>query len=147
MKLTKRQLRRIIKEEKAKLLREADHGGGWNGSYGGMVESGHEFMVFLAGVLEDRGYTLDAETWGYIEYGINEIESEAHQKGMNDGQEGHLTEGVGYYDGIPEQHMADEEAITVVAMQIQRSSSMRDQAAVNMAIGIIEELRAIGFRG
>ena len=58
-----------------------------------------------------------------------------------------MNENVGYYDGIPEQHMADEEAITVVAMQIQRSSSMRDQAAVNMAIGIIEELRAIGFRG
>ena len=76
MKLTKRQLRRIIKEEKAKLLKET----------------------------------------------------------------------AGYYD-IPEEYMADENAITVVAMQIQRSSSMRDQAAVNMAIGIIEELRAIGFRG
>ena len=91
MKLTKRQLRRIIKEETAKLLREADHGGGWNGSFGGMVESGHDLMRFLAEVMEERGYTLDAETWSYIEYGINEVENEAHQKGMNDGQEGHLT--------------------------------------------------------
>ena len=91
MKLTKRQLRRIIREEKSKLIKEADHGGGWNGSYGGMVESGHEFMAFLAGVLQDAGYTLDPETWGYIEHGLNEIEYEAHQKGMNDGQEGHLT--------------------------------------------------------
>ena len=91
MRLTKRQLRRIIKEEKAKLLKEADHGAGWNGSYGGMVESGHEFMVFLSGVLQDAGCTLDPETWSYIEHGLNEIEYEAHQKGMNDGQEGHLT--------------------------------------------------------
>ena len=58
-----------------------------------------------------------------------------------------MNETVGYYDGIPEEHMADEAAITVVAMQIQRSSNMRDQAAVNMAIGIINELRYIGFRG
>lgn len=91
MKLTKRQLRRIIKEEKTKLLREMDMGGGWNGSYGGMVESGHEFMGFLAGVLKDAGCTLDPETWSYIEGGLNEIEEEAYQKGMNDGQEGHLT--------------------------------------------------------
>ena len=91
MKLTKRQLRRIIKEEKAKLLKEGDMGGGWNGSYGGMVESGHEFMGFLASLMKERGYTFDAETWSYIEAGLNEIEYEAHQKGMNDGQEGHLT--------------------------------------------------------
>ena len=56
-----------------------------------------------------------------------------------------MNENVGYYDGIPEEHMADEAAITVVAMQLQRSSNMRDQAAVNMAIGIINELRYIGF--
>ena len=53
----------------------------------------------------------------------------------------------GYYDGIPEEHMADEMAITAVAMSIQRSSSERDQAAVNMAIGIIKALREVGFRG
>ena len=91
MKLTKRQLRRIIREEKSKLLREMDMGGGWNGSYGGMVESGHSFMSFLASVLKDAGCTLDPETWSYIEQGLNDIEYEAHQKGMDDGQEGHLT--------------------------------------------------------
>ena len=88
MKLTKRQLRRIIKEEKAKLLKET---AGWNGSYDGMVESGHEFMVFLARILQEAGCTLDPETWSYIEHGLNEIEHEAHQLGMNDGQDGHLT--------------------------------------------------------
>ena len=91
MKLTKRQLRRIIKEEKAKMLKEADMGGGWNGSFGGMTMSGNEFMHFLSGALQDAGCTLDPETWSYIEHGINEIEDEAHQKGMDDGQEGHLT--------------------------------------------------------
>lgn len=80
MKITKRQLKRIIKEEKSKLMRE---------------------------------YKAIA----------------------------------GYYDGIPEQHMADEMAITAVAMSVQRSSNMRDQAAVNMAIGIIKALREVGFTG
>jgi len=90
MKLSKRQLRRIIKEEKAKLLKEV-HGGGWNGSFSGMTSSGQGLMEFLASVLEDAGCTLDPETWSYIEAGINDVEYEAHQKGMNDGQEGHLT--------------------------------------------------------
>ena len=91
MKLTKRQLRRIIREEKSKLLREADFGGGWNGSYGGMVESGNQLISYLAEIMKERGYTLDAETWSYIEAGINDVEYEAYQKGMDDGQEGHLT--------------------------------------------------------
>jgi len=78
MRLTKRQLRRIIKEEKSKLMRE------------------HKAIS-------------------------------------------------GYYDGIPEEHMADELVITAVAMRLEQSSRMPEQAAVNVAIGIVEELRGMGL--
>ena len=50
-----------------------------------------------------------------------------------------------YYDGIPEQHMADEETIEIIAMRIQRSSRMPEQAAVNLAIGILGELKKAGI--
>ena len=84
MKLTKRQLKRIIKEEKAKLLKEVDHGGGWNGAFSGKTTAGNEMMVFLSSVLDDAGCTLDPETWSYIEHAINEVEHEAHEKGLDD---------------------------------------------------------------
>lgn len=93
MKLTKRQLRRIIKEEKAKLLKEADHGGGWDGVHSSKhgCQSSMELMHLISSALEDAGCKLDQETWGYIRYGLDELESEAYQMGMDDGQEGHLT--------------------------------------------------------
>ena len=83
MKLSKRQLRRIIREEKRK-LHEADHGGGWNGSFSGKTTAGNEMMVFLSSVLDAAGCTLDPETWSYIEHAINEVEHEAHEKGLDD---------------------------------------------------------------
>lgn len=88
MKLTKRQLRRIIKEEKAKLLKEADHGGGWDGVHGSKhgCLSSYEMMQLLSGLLDDAGCTLPPEDWNYIKIGLDEIESEAYQKGMVDGQ-------------------------------------------------------------
>ena len=87
MKLTKRQLRRIIKEEKAKLLKEVDHGGGWDGVHSSPYgcSSSNEMMHLISSALQDAGCTLDAETWSYIRYGLDEIESEAYQMGMADG--------------------------------------------------------------
>ena len=73
MKLTKRQLRRIIKEEKAKLLKEADHGGGWNGSYGGSTMEGFDLMETISSILAEAGVTLDAVSWQAIEEGINDL--------------------------------------------------------------------------
>ena len=73
MKLTKRQLRRIIKEEKAKLLKEV-HGGGWNGGYAGSTQDGHEAMAVVAEELENAGITLDQKTWDCIAEGIRYME-------------------------------------------------------------------------
>ena len=56
-----------------------------------------------------------------------------------------MNESVGGYYNIPDQYMGDEKAITAVAMKIQNSTSMSDQAAVNLAIIIINELSSLGF--
>lgn len=74
MKLTKRQLKRIIKEEKAKLLKEV-HGGGWNGSYGGSSQEGFEALATIADELADAGVTLPQEAWDRIAMGIQYVES------------------------------------------------------------------------
>ena len=73
MKLTKRQLRRIIKEEKAKLLKEV-HGGGWDGTYAGSTMDGHEAMAAVADELREKGIVLDKETWACIAVGIRYME-------------------------------------------------------------------------
>ena len=88
MKLSKRQLKRIIREEKAKLLKEVDHGGGWDGVHSSKhgCSSSNEMMHLISSALQDAGCTLDAETWSYIRYGLDEIESEAYQMGLADGQ-------------------------------------------------------------
>ena len=98
MKLTKRQLRRIIKEERAKLLKEVDHGGGWDGNFGG-TNSGNEFMHFLSGALQDAGCTLDPETWSYIREGITNIEDEAYQFELDNKKYQDAADLVGSYMG------------------------------------------------
>ena len=45
MKLSKRQLQRIIREEKSKLIKEARMGG-WDGSYGGSVREGMDAVSY-----------------------------------------------------------------------------------------------------
>ena len=79
MKITKRQLKRIIKEEKAKLLKEV-HGGGWNGSYGGRTRAGHEALATIADELADMGVTLPQDAWDRIAMGINFVEDEASSR-------------------------------------------------------------------
>ena len=54
MKLTKRQLRKIIREEKARLLQEA-FPGGWDGSYGGSVREGSDVMELVSEQLAELG--------------------------------------------------------------------------------------------
>ena len=83
MKLTKRQLRRIIKEEKAKLLKEV-HGGGWNGSWGGSQE-GFEAMATIADELKEIGATLPQEAWDRIALGIQYVEKASAAEASGDG--------------------------------------------------------------
>ena len=84
MKITKRQLRRIIKEEKAKLLKEV-HGGGWNGSYGGSSMEGSEAMMTIADELKAIGATLPQEAWDRIAMGIQYVEKAAAAEASGDG--------------------------------------------------------------
>mgnify|MGYP001425105741 CR=1 FL=1 len=79
MKITKRQLRRIIKEEKAKMLKEV-HGGGWNGSYGGSTRSGFEALATIADELAAAKVVLSPEAWKRIAMGINFVEKEARSQ-------------------------------------------------------------------
>ena len=74
MRISKARLRRIIKEEKAKLLKEV-HGGGWDGGYAGNTMDGHEAMAAVADELEERGIVLDKETWRCIAIGIQYMEN------------------------------------------------------------------------
>ena len=56
MKITKRQLRRIIREEKARILREASAGGGGNKHYGNHPSSyrpGESVLTDIAAQVED----------------------------------------------------------------------------------------------
>lgn len=80
MKITKRRLRQIIKEEKSKILKEANHGGGWNGSYGGTTRSGFEALATIADELADAGVVLSPEAWNRIAMGINFVEKEARSQ-------------------------------------------------------------------
>ena len=73
MKLTKRQLRKIIKEEKAKLLKEARNGG-WDGSYGGSHMEGMDIMQLVAEELEELGVTASPDFWSRLNSYINDVE-------------------------------------------------------------------------
>ena len=79
MKLTKRQLKRIIKEEKAKLLKEA-FPGGWDGSYGGSVREGQDVMELVSDELGELGVTASPEFWQRLNSYINDVERAAAAK-------------------------------------------------------------------
>jgi len=79
MKLTKRQLRKIIKEEKAKLLKEARQGG-WDGSYGGSHVEGMDVMQLVADELEELGVSASPDFWSRLNSYINDVERVAAGK-------------------------------------------------------------------
>ena len=76
MKLSKRQLRRIIQEEKAKLLQEA-FPGGWDGSYGGSVREGSDVMELVSEQLAELGVEAPPEFWQRLNSYINDVEKAA----------------------------------------------------------------------
>ena len=80
MRLTKRQLRRIIKEEKAKLLQEA-FPGGWDGSYGGSVREGGDVMELVSEQLAELGVEAPPEFWSRLNSYINDVEKAAAGEG------------------------------------------------------------------
>jgi len=80
MKLTKRQLRRIIKEERAKLLQEA-FPGGWDGSYGGSVREGSDVMELVSEQLAELGVEAPPEFWSRLNAYINDVEKAAAGEG------------------------------------------------------------------
>lgn len=79
MKLTKRQLKRIIKEEKAKLLQES--WGGWDGSYGGSVREGQDVMELVSEQLAQLGVEAPPEFWSRLNSYINDVEKAASGEG------------------------------------------------------------------
>lgn len=83
MKLTKRQLRRIIREEKARLLQEA-FPGGWDGSYGGSVREGSDVMELVSEQLAELGVEAPPEFWRRLNSYINDVESAARGEGLDD---------------------------------------------------------------
>ena len=80
MKLSKRQLQKIIKEEKAKLLKEARNGG-WDGSYGGSHVEGMDVMQLVADEMEELGVQASSEFWSRLNSYINDVEKAAAGKG------------------------------------------------------------------
>ena len=87
MKLSKRQLKRIIREEKQRLLEEApmESGyekperdvSGWNGSYGGSehsVREGQDVMELVADQFNAQGITAPQTFWDRLEEYINDVE-------------------------------------------------------------------------
>ena len=83
MKLSKRQLRRIIREEKKKLIKEARMGG-WDGSYGGSVREGMDVMELVAEELETLGVVASEEFWSRLNSYINDVEKAAVGEGKDD---------------------------------------------------------------
>ena len=79
MKVTKRQLQRIIKEEKAKLLQEA-FPGGWDGSYGGSVREGSDVMELVSEQLAELGVEAPPDFWQRLNSYINDVERAASQR-------------------------------------------------------------------
>ena len=83
MKLSKRQLRRIIQEEKRKLLTEA-FPGGWNGSYGGKVEEGMDVMQLVSDQFAALGVEAPPEFWSELNSYINDVENAAIDRGYDE---------------------------------------------------------------
>ena len=77
MKLTKRQLRKIIKET---LLKEGRQGG-WDGSYGGSCMEGMDVMQLVAEEMEELGVQASSEFWSRLNSYINDVEKSASGKG------------------------------------------------------------------
>jgi hypothetical protein len=92
MKITRRQLKRIIKEEKQKLLKEAGmfpgferpdkNVSGWNGSYGGSTYEGVDVMQLVSDQLDRIGNTAPKEFWDLLEAYINDVEDAASKGEM-----------------------------------------------------------------
>ena len=76
MKITKRQLKKIIREEKEKLTRKLTEafGGGWSGDYGGQVREGHDVMQMISDELGDLGVNMPPHFWDRLNYAINDVE-------------------------------------------------------------------------
>lgn len=84
MKLTKRQLRKIIREAaKARLLQEA-FPGGWDGSYGGSVREGSDVMELVSEQLAELGVEAPPEFWRRLNSYINDVEKAAVGEGPDD---------------------------------------------------------------
>ena len=83
MKLTKRQLRKIIREEKARLLQEA-FPGGWDGSYGGSVREGSDVMELVSEQLAELKVEAPPEFWRRLNSYINDVERAAKGEGLDD---------------------------------------------------------------
>ena len=89
MKISKKLLKRIIKEEKQKLLKEAGmmpglekpdpDVSGWNGSYGGSTYEGIGVMELVANQFDRKGVTAPKEFWDLLEEYINDVEDAAKQ--------------------------------------------------------------------
>ena len=87
MKITERQLRKIIKEEKQKLLREArmfpgfekpeKNVSGWNAEYGGSTYEGVSVMQLVSDQFDRMGATAPKEFWDRLESYINDVEDAA----------------------------------------------------------------------
>jgi hypothetical protein len=92
MKLTRKQLKRILKEEKQKLLKEAGmfpgiekpekNVSGWNGSYGGSTYEGVDVMQLVSDQLDRMGATAPKEFWDLLEAYINDVEDAANKGEM-----------------------------------------------------------------
>lgn len=81
MKITKKDLRKIIKEEqrnisKTKYLLE---GAGWNSGYGGGTHEGFALIGYIAEELEEKGIIMDPGFWETVEEGLNLVEKEAQK--------------------------------------------------------------------
>ena len=76
MKITKRHLKRIIREEKAKLKKRLveGFGGGWSGDYGGQVAQGMEVMQMISDELGDMGVNMPPIFWDRLNAYINDVE-------------------------------------------------------------------------
>ena len=75
--LSKRQLRRIIREEKFKLIKEGWNYGGWDGSYGGSVREGSDVMELVGEQLAQLGVEAPPEFWQRLNSYINDVERAA----------------------------------------------------------------------
>ena len=84
MKLSKQQLRRIIREEKQKLIKEGWNYGGWDGSYGGSVREGSDVMELVGEQLAELGVEAPPEFWKRLNSYINDVERAASGEYQDD---------------------------------------------------------------